>query len=671
MTESLTFCERSYYGRAVIENVSPCVDGGRHPIKRIVDERTVVEADIFADGHDALAAVVKFRPENATGWIESPMEPLTNDRWRGEFVPKEPGLYCYTVEAWCDHFKSWRHDLEKKFHAGQNISDYLQVGAQIVEQAAQRADALDADQLMARARELRAGRSVTGGSVLQRALDDSLAQLMSRYPDRRDASTYEQELRIQVDPALARFSTWYEMFPRSCAEEPGRHGTFKDCEAQLPRIAGMGFDVLYFPPIHPIGRTFRKGRNNSMTFQPGDPGSPWAIGSGEGGHKAVHPKLGTLEDFRRLVRQAREQGIELALDIAFQCSPDHPYVKSHPGWFKSRPSGEIQCAENPPKKYEDIYPFDFECGDWEGLWRELKSVFDFWIEQGVRVFRVDNPHTKPFAFWEWCLNELKLQRPDLVFLAEAFTRPRVMQQLAKLGFTQSYNYFPWRNRKDELTEYFTELTEGPEAEYFRPNVWPNTPDILTEYLQHGGRPAFMIRLVLAATLSASYGIYGPAFEMCENLPREPGSEEYLNSEKYEIRHRDLKAPYSLQDLITRINRIRRENPALQSNQHLAFHALDNDQLLAYTKSDNDAKDTILTVVNLDPHHQHRGWLELPVGNFRLKPGEVYQMEDLLTGAHFFWKGARNYVELDPQFSPAHIFRLRHHVRTERDFDYYS
>ena len=657
--------------RVVIENVTPQVNAGRHSISRTAAQSVAVEADIFADGHDKLAAVVKYRRDGESHWSESPMKPLTNDRWRGEFVTGETGRYNYTIEAWVDHFQSWRADLQKKLEVRQHVSIELLSGAELIKQAAQHAVALDAERLRAWAAELTAGNSTAGGPILQRVQDSELTNLMRAYPDRRFATVYGPELNLVVEPDLARFGAWYEMFPRSCSPEPGRQGTFKDCEALLPRIAGMGFDVLYFPPIHPIGRSFRKGRNNQPTCQPGEPGSPWAIGSAEGGHKAVHPRLGTLEDFRRLVRQARELKLELALDIAFQCSPDHPYVKQHPGWFRWRPNGSVQCAENPPKKYEDIYPFNFECDDWQELWQELKSVFEFWITQGVRMFRVDNPHTKSFAFWEWCLAELKQARPDLVFLAEAFTRPKVMQYLAKAGFNQSYNYFPWRNGKEELTEYFTRLSHGPEADFFCPNLWPNTPDILTEYLQHGGRPAFMIRLVLAATLGASYGIYGPAFELCENVPREPGSEEYLNSEKYEVRCWDLNSPDSLHDLIALINRIRREHQALQFNGRLAFHPVNNDQLLAYSKSTVDESDIVLTVVNLDPHHAHNGWLELPLEQFGIGPRQTYQMHDLLTGARFLWQGARNYVELDPETGPAHIFHLRRHVRTERDFDYFA
>jgi starch synthase (maltosyl-transferring) len=432
----------------------------------------------------------------------------------------------------------------------------------------------------------------------------------------------------------------------------------------------MGFDVVYFPPIHPIGEAFRKGKNNQQTCEPGDVGSPWGIGGRAGGHKSILPELGTLADFRALVRQARGLGLTVAMDIAFQCSPDHPYVKSNPEWFRKRPDGSIQYAENPPKKYQDIYPFDFETPAWESLWKELKSIFEFWVKEGITVFRVDNPHTKSFGFWEWCIGELKRKHPELILLSEAFTRPKVMGRLAKLGFTQSYNYFPWRNTKRELTEYLTELTQTELAEYLRPNLWPNTPDILPQILQDGGRPAFLSRFILAATLGASYGIYGPAFELCENTPRQPGTEEYLNSEKYEIKHWDLKAEQSLEPLITRVNQIRRDHPALQSNERLEFHRVDSDHLLAYSKTTEDGSDTILVVVNLDPFHRHHGWVELPTEGWRLEPDRPYQMHDLVTDARYLWKGSRNYVELDPHYLPAHIFRLRRHVQSERDFDYF-
>ena len=506
-------------------------------------------------------------------------------------------------------------------------------------------------------------------------LTPELEAVAARHPDLTFASLAEKELTLWVDRERVRFSAWYELFPRSTApdagpDEPPRHGTFADVEARLPYVASMGFDVLYLPPIHPIGRQFRKGKNNNPICQPGEPGSPWAIGGPEGGHKAVHPQLGTLQDFNHLVGAARGKGIEIALDIAFQCSPDHPYLREHPEWFRKRADGSIAYAENPPKKYQDIYPFDFECEDWRGLWAELKSIFDFWIAQGVRIFRVDNPHTKAFGFWEWVIAALKREQPDLIFLAEAFTRPAVLNQLAKIGFTQSYNYFPWRNSKPELTAYLTELTQPPLADWLRPNLWINTPDILTEFLQAGGRPAFEIRLVLAATLGASYGVYGPAFELCENRPLKPGSEEYLDSEKYEIRRWDLDAPGNLTGLIGRINRIRRENPALQFLHNLRFHPVENDNLLAYTKCAQDGADVVLAVVNLDPYHTQSGWLELPADDFLGEPARSYQMHDLLTGARFIWHGRRNYVELDPRYSPAHVFRLRRFVRSERDFDYF-
>ncbi len=613
----------------------------------------MVEADIFAHGHDEISCHLLWRFETARGWRTATMEPLGNDRWRGGFPAERLGRYLFTIEAWPDAFKSWHRDLRKRLDAGQNVDMDLLIGARIIEETAERARGQDRKVLELAAERL-AG-SLTADEKIRIALDERLAAIVARAPDLAPATTYPRRLALVVDPARARFSTWYELFPRSTSGEPGRHGTFRDTEARLEYVAALGFDVLYLPPIHPIGTTMRKGPNNVMVATRDDPGSPWAIGSAEGGHKDVHPQLGTLADFRSLVERARAMGIEVALDIALQASPDHPWVREHPDWFRTRPDGSIQFAENPPKKYEDIYPFDFDGSDSKELWREIESVFEFWIEQGVRTFRVDNPHTKPFAFWQWLTARLKARHPDLVLLSEAFTRPRVMYRLAKLGFTQSYTYFAWRNGKYELMQYLQELTAPPIADYFRPNFWPNTPDILTEYLQTGGRPAYMIRLVLAATLAASYGIYGPAFELLEHRPREHGSEEYLDSEKYQIRVWNLDRADSLASFVARVNHIRHENPALHSNHTLRFHRIDNDRLLAYSKQAVD--NLIVVTVNLDPRHTQAGWVELPLGDFGIDGSRPFEVQDLLSDARYTWHGARNYVELNPYVVPAHIFRV--------------
>ena len=657
--------------RVMIEGIQPCVDGGRYPVKRVTGEEVTVEADVFADGHDRLAVVLQWRREEEETWQECPMTSLVNDRWRAAFRVGDPGVYRYRVVGWVDAFQSWRHDLEKRVTAGQEVGVDLRVGSRWVKQAAARASGSDAAQLRTWSAQLADARTLTEAERTTLALSAGLSELMSRHPDRTHATVSGPGLQVLVDPVLARCAAWYEFFPRSTSPEPGRHGTFADCEAWLERAKAMGFDVVYFPPIHPIGRAYRKGKNNEPVCVAGDVGSPWGIGGEGGGHKAIHPELGTLADFRQLVKRAKALGLEIALDIAFQCSPDHPYVKEHPEWFRKRPDGSIQYAENPPKKYQDIYPFDFETEAWRSLWKELKSVFEFWVRQGITIFRVDNPHTKAFAFWEWCLGELKRKHPELIFLSEAFTRPKVMYRLAKLGFTQSYNYFPWRNSKAELTEYLTELTTTGVAEYFRPNLWPNTPDILPGILQDGGRPAFLSRFILAATLGASYGVYGPAFELCENQPRLPGTEEYLNSEKYELKQWDLKAERSLEPLITRVNQIRRENPALQTNERLRFHPVDNDHLLVFSKTTELGDNTIVVVVNVDPFHRHHGWVELPLDDWALEADRPYQMHDLVTDARYLWRGPKNYVELDPHYLPAHIFRLRRRVQSERDFDYFA
>lgn len=653
--------------RIIIEGVSPEIDGGRFPIKRTVGETVVVEADAFTDGHDSLSCVLQYRKVGETAWQEAPMRSLVNDRWRGEFKITELGRYEYTVLAWVDHFKSWRHDLGR-WEQAEDIALSLRIGAELVDKAGQRVGGADGQWLIQRARELVGSQELQPRRQL--GLDEELAQIMFRQADRTLALSYDQQLGVVAEDERARFSAWYEMFPRSCSPVPGKHGTFKDCEAWLPRLAAMGFDVLYFPPIHPIGRVNRKGKNNTLTPGPDDVGSPWAIGSSEGGHKSILPELGTLEEFRELVRKAREQGIDIALDIALQCAPDHPYVKEHPDWFRWRPDGTVQYAENPPKKYQDIYPFNFETADWKALWEEIKSIFEFWIEQGVRIFRVDNPHTKPFAMWEWLIAEIKKTTPNAIFLAEAFTRPKVMHRLAKLGYTQSYTYYAWRNTKWELSEYANEVCQGPGREYFRPNFWPNTPDILHEALQFGGKPMFMTRLVMAATMTANYGIYGPAYEMMEHIAVKHGSEEYLDSEKYQLRQRgfqDLDGPDSLREFIALVNRIRKHNPALQFDWNLQIHLIDNDQILCYSKSTADHSNIILVVVNLDPNYTQAGWTGLNLEELGVDPHQPFQVHDLLTGAHYIWNGPRNYVELNPHRMPVHIFRVLSGLHTERDF----
>ncbi|MGH8470908.1 MAG: alpha-1,4-glucan--maltose-1-phosphate maltosyltransferase [Gammaproteobacteria bacterium] len=653
--------------RVVIEDVKPEIDAGRFAIKRTLGEPVVVEADVYSDGHDTIACRLRYRKAADKDWSEAPMQPLGNDRWRGQFTVTELGRHRYTVMGWIDPFASWRQDLIKRV-LPEDIALALLIGADRIEDAAGRAKGSHAKRL----KEIAAGLRGEGDVEERRAFatDPDLNKLMDRYADRRYATHYPRELEVVVDRERARFSTWYELFPRSCADTPGRHGTFRDLEARLPDIAEMGFDVLYLPPIHPIGHTKRKGRNNALIATPGDPGSPWAIGSQEGGHKGTHPELGTLDDFRRFLEAARGYDIEIALDIAFQCSPDHPYVRERPAWFRQRPDGTIQYAENPPKRYEDIYSFDFDTGDRRALFDELKSIVMFWIEVGVRIFRVDNPHTKPFSLWEALIPEAKAAHPEVLFLSEAFTRPKPMHRLAKLGFTQSYTYFAWRNTKQEITDYFTELTQTDCREYFRPSLWPNTPDILTETLQFGGRPAFMVRLVLAATLGASYGIYGPPFELLEHTAREPGSEEYLDSEKYAIRHWDLDRAESLKNFITRVNRIRKGRRALQSDWTLRFHAIDNAELIAYSKHGEEAVEIVLVVVNLDPRYTQAGWLRLPLEDLDIDPNRPYQVYDLLSDAHYLWQGARNYVELNPSIVPAHIFLVRRHVWSEQDFDYF-
>jgi starch synthase (maltosyl-transferring) len=651
--------------RAVIENVSPEVDAGRFPIKRTLAEKIVVEADVFCDGYDRLRCLLLHRPAAATIWSEVAMAPVGKDRWRADFHATSLGRHQYTVVAWADRFLTWRHDLARR-RDNEDIAMALQVGFALIASTAALAHGDAAKRLKTLANELDSAATPEAGCAL--AWSEELAALMATHGERLFVTEYERVLEVVVDVERARFSTWYELFPRSCLSDGLKHGNFTSVIDRLPDIAAMGFDVLYLPPIHPIGQSFRKGPNNILTTEPSNPGSPWAIGSTEGGHCDINHALGNIDDFRRLVTEAHRLGIEIALDIAYQCSPDHPYAKQHPEWFRHRPDGSIQYAENPPKKYQDIYPFDFENDAWSALWEELKGVLDYWIGEGVHIFRVDNPHTKPFAFWQWLICAVKAEHPEIIFLAEAFTRPKIMQRLAKLGFSQSYTYFAWRNTKQELTDYLTEITQRESSEYFRPNLWPNTPDILPEFLQYGGRPAFMLRVALAATLGASYGIYGPAYELMDHQASDSGSEDYLDSEKYQLRDWDIERQDSLRDYISRLNRIRRENIALQSDISLRFHPIDNPLMLCYSKADGE--DTLVMVANLDPHNVQAGWIELPLAELSIPEQTPFQAHDLLSNAHYLWQGARNFIRLDPQASPLHILRLRRRLRSERDFDYF-
>ena len=660
-----TIGNRKFDGRrrVIIEGVSPEIDDGLYPAKRVTGETAVVGADIFTDGADAIHAELCFRPKSSRAWKRVPMKFLVNDRWEAEFTPGAPGVWEFTIEAWVDHFQTWRKGLIKKIEAGQDVSLELQMGATMIENAAGRASKKDAARLRELASVMTSGEAAVAESAAQ---CDELQGLMQQYPGKEFATKYCRVLEIRVDQKKAGFSTWYEFFPRSWAEEPGKHGTFKEFKRLLPLIARMGFDVVYLPPIHPIGSTKRKGRNNALVAGPDDPGSCWAIGSKDGGHKAIHPELGTIKDFEAFVREAEKHGISVALDIAFQCSPDHPYVKEHPQWFKWRPDGTVQFAENPPKKYEDILPIDFETEDWENLWIELKSVMLFWMKKGVRIFRVDNPHTKAFLFWDWAISEISAEYPDAVFLAEAFTRPKVMARLAKGGFNQSYTYFTWRNTKKDLQEYLIELTTTEVKEYMRPNFWPNTPDILHEELQAGHRSTFIARMVLAATLSSNYGMYGPAYELCEHVPVRKGKEEYLDSEKYEIKQWDMDRPGNIRAEITAVNRIRMENAAFQQTNNIEFVRVDagegceHDMLMAYVKRSPDDENIILTVVNLDPQNTHAGWLRFPLEKFELPHTHHFRVEDLISGRTYEWDGEWNYIKLNPEYMPAHIFKVHLH-----------
>jgi starch synthase (maltosyl-transferring) len=651
--------------RVVIEDVAPQVEGGRFPAKAIVGELVEISAAIFADGHDLVAAELRHGPIGGPSRAIAMTRPAAGDRFTASFRPEALGEHRYTLSAWIDRFGSWRRDTLRKAAAGQRVALELKEGAALLREAATH-EAVADSWLAARAEAIEGACAAS----LTELLDEALTARMREAAPRRFVTHLERELALLVERPLARFSAWYELFPRSTAPQPGRHGTFRDVVARLPYVQKMGFDILYLPPIHPIGASHRKGKNNAPLAEARDVGSPWAIGAAEGGHKAVHPDLGTMADFEALVAAAHDHGLEIALDVAFQCSPDHPYVREHPEWFRHRADGTIKYAENPPKKYEDVFPFDFECDAFPALWEELASIFTFWIERGVTIFRVDNPHTKPFSFWEWLIARIRREHPEVILLSEAFARPPVMYRLAKLGFSQSYQYFPWKTTKPELEAFFRECTRPAVQAFFRSSSWPNTPDILHAFLQYGGRAAFAMRAALAATLSASWGIYGPPFELVDQAAVRPGSEEYLDSEKYEIRHWNLDEPHSIAPLIARLNAIRRAHPALQSDARLRFHGTDNERLLCYSKTTADGSDVLLVVVSLDPHQRQAGHVSLSLEDLFLAPDTTYQAHDLLGGARFVWHGARNLVEIDPHQVPAQIFHLLRQRRTETDFEYF-
>jgi starch synthase (maltosyl-transferring) len=635
--------------RVIIENVQPQVDGGLYPAKRTVGESVAVSADIFGDGHDHIRAHLLYKKEGESAWETKEFKPSYNDAWFASFPVNTKGVYVFTAMAWIDHFDTWYDGFKKKAAAKVDVKVELLEGIEMLKRLAAKDSTLND-----------VAKSLAGSEhkAIEYVLSPEFAEIVHKHPLIDFETRHEKEYRVIVEHKKANFSAWYEFFPRSTSLE-GKHGTFKDCIKLLPRIAAMGFDVLYLPPIHPIGKVNRKGKNNNVRAEKGEPGSPWAIGSDEGGHKSILPALGTLDDYKKLIEEAKKLGIDIALDVAFQCAPDHPYVKEHPDWFRQRPDGSIQYAENPPKKYQDIYPFNFESEDWKNLWNELLSVITYWIDQGVKIFRVDNPHTKPIAFWQWAIAEVNKKYDDIIFLSEAFTRPKVMASLAKIGFTQSYTYFTWRVSKDEIIGYMSELVHGPSRNYFRPNFWPNTPDILPYHLQYQGENIFLIRLALAATLSSNYGLYGPVYEFYENVPVQ-GKEEYLNSEKYEVKQYDWKKANRATDIMTILNRARKKHPALQSTWNIQFCLVENPNLIAYIKATEDLSDVFMVIVNLDPHNKQWGYVQLPKERLKLGDNINVKLHDLMTDEHYTWTQEWNYTELDPFKMPFHLFKLNIH-----------
>lgn len=638
--------------RIIIENVSPQLDCGSNAIKRIVGQKVIVTAAVFSDGHDVIECCVKYKHEEDENWDEVRMIPTFNDEWIAEFKVEKQGFYSYFVEGWVDYALNWQHGTERKIQDNQYVKSELLEGAEYVRAILNQVDASENNYLNTLAYYFTTESEYD--NAVREATSHELTRIFKKYPI-RFLENKSMPLKVYVDRKKALFSTWYEFFPRSASPEEGKHGTFKDCERLLPRVAEMGFDTLYFPPIHPIGEVNRKGKNNATNAEYGDVGSPWGIGSHHGGHKSTHPELGTIDDFKELVKKAQDLGIEVAMDYALQAAPDHPYVKDFPQWFKWRPDGTVQYAENPPKKYQDIQPIYFESGDWKNLWKELLDVALFWIEEcNIKIYRVDNPHTKPFYFWGWLIAEIKKKHPDVLFLAEAFTRPKIMNELAKQGFSQSYTYFTWRNSKKELTEYVEELTQSEQKEFYRPNFWPNTPDINPFALQSGNESVHLQKYFLAATLSSSVGIYGPVFEYMVCAPMAPGKEEYLNSEKYEYYKWDWEKQNKLITLITRINTIRKEQLSLQQTNNIVFCDTNNEQVMAYYKFDDDKLNETLMVVSLDAYNSSQAMVRIPLQQLGNQPIHV---TDLITGNTYLWDKEWNYVVLSPEL-PFHLFKIQ-------------
>lgn len=642
----------------VISNLSPLVEGGKFATKRVVHERLTVSADVFKDGHDEVVAILQWRKSGATSWTEASLSPGENDHWEASIQFPETGNYEVKICAWADDVLTWLHDFERRIAGGQeDFSTEIEEGRVILNSAAIRAAGGKASDDAEAIEELTTKLMKTDAASVPALIGSAEAlDLLARWPNRSLATISDETMKVRVETKRSSFSSWYEFFPRCAEGNENRHSTFRDCLPRLDDARDMGFNVVYFPPIHPIGESHRKGKNNTVTCEPGDVGSPWAIGAKTGGHRAIEPQLGELDDFLWILDQARDRGLEIALDFAINCSPDHPYVENHPEWFYRRPDGSIKYAENPPKKYQDIYPLDFHCEDWEALWRELLSVVLYWVDKGVKIFRVDNPHTKPVSFWEWLISEIHLVDPDIIFLSEAFTKPKMMQALGKVGFTQSYTYFTWRETGEELKEYVNELTKGEMRDYFRGNFWPNTPDILPFHLHNAPPAAFKIRAALAATLSSSWGMYS-GYELCENEPL-PGREEYLDSEKFQLKTRDWNKPGNIKEFISRLNRARNENSALQSYANIDFIPSDNDRILAYRKWSDDMENQVLVVVNLDPKQKHESNIHLPLEAIGVEPGSAYEVEDLIYEESYTWRESTNFVSLDPRSKPVHVLKVK-------------